>query len=40
MTNLELDGIGIDTDNYFKNYFNTNETSDVVQQEKDLQHLT
>jgi hypothetical protein len=28
----------IDTDNYFKNYFKTNEMGDVVQQEKNLQH--
>jgi hypothetical protein len=28
----------IDTDNDFKNYFNTNEMGDVVQQEKNLQH--
>jgi hypothetical protein len=28
----------IDTDDYFKNYFQTNETGDVVQQEKNLQH--
>ncbi len=28
----------INTDNYFKNYFKTSETGDVVQQEKKLQH--
>ncbi len=28
----------IETDKYFKNYFKTNETGDVVQQEKNLQH--
>jgi hypothetical protein len=28
----------IDTDNYFKKYFKINETGDVVQQEKNLQH--
>jgi hypothetical protein len=28
----------IDTDDYFKNYFKTNEMGDVVQQEKNLQH--
>jgi hypothetical protein len=28
----------IDTDNYFTNYFKTNEKGDVVQQEKNLQH--
>ncbi len=30
----------IDTDDYFKNYSNTNEMGDVVQQEKNLQHHT
>jgi hypothetical protein len=28
----------MDTDDYFKNYYKTNETGDVVQQEKNLQH--
>jgi hypothetical protein len=28
----------INTDEYFKNYFKTSETGDVVQQEKNLQH--
>ena len=28
----------IDTDNYFTNYYQTNEMGDVVQQEKNLQH--
>ncbi len=28
----------IDTDDYFKHYFKTNEMGDVVQQEKKLQH--
>jgi hypothetical protein len=28
----------INTDNYFKNNFKANETGDVVQQEKNLQH--
>ncbi len=28
----------INTDDYFKNYFKTNEMGDVVQQEKNLQH--
>jgi hypothetical protein len=28
----------IDTDNYFTNYFKTNEMDDVVQQEKNLHH--
>jgi hypothetical protein len=28
----------IDTDNYFKNYFKTNDMGDVVQQETNLQH--
>jgi hypothetical protein len=28
----------IDPDDYFTNYFKTNEMSDVVQQEKKLQH--
>jgi hypothetical protein len=28
----------INTDNYFTNYFKTNETGDMVQQEKNLQH--
>jgi hypothetical protein len=30
----------INTHNYFKNYFKTNEMGDVVQQEKNLQHHT
>jgi hypothetical protein len=30
----------IDPDNYFTSYFKTNETGDVVQQEKNLQHHT
>ena len=29
---------GINTDNNFKNYFKMSGTSDVVQQEKNLQH--
>ncbi len=28
----------INTDDYFKNYFKTNEMGDVVQQQKNLQH--
>jgi hypothetical protein len=28
----------IDADNYFTNYYQTNEMGDVVQQEKHLQH--
>ncbi len=28
----------IDTDNYFTNYYQTNEMGDVIQQEKNLQH--
>jgi hypothetical protein len=28
----------IDTDNYFTNYYQTNEMGDVVHQEKNLQH--
>jgi hypothetical protein len=30
----------INPDNYFTSYFKTNETGDVVQQEKNLQHHT
>jgi hypothetical protein len=29
---------GINTDDYFKNYFKTSKTGDVVQKEKTLQH--
>jgi hypothetical protein len=29
----------IDTDNYFTNYYQTYEMGDVLQQEKNLQHL-
>ncbi len=39
-TNYDKPGAGwnrIDTDNWFKNYFRTNEMGDVVQQEKNLQ---
>jgi hypothetical protein len=28
----------IDTDDYFTNYYQTNETGDLVQHEKNLQH--